>query len=220
MPRPPSKSHPLREIRNVLGLSQVELARRVGCKAITIKKIEAGTLQPGDRLAKKLAAETDTYPHMLLDPAARITDTAGRPLTIESHREKIDRTRRTSQKQVDYFVKLFSMMIQALFDASLESPKPKIYHVLNALMDSIDDIKNDFGLIGEVEQILPKPDPLFRSWAASIVDAAQQKRIPMKLDPLARSERYRKRRETIKLKKGESPKKPSRRPLLPGSGNA
>src|ERR1700736_4809683 len=101
MPRPPSHSHPLREIRMRLGLSQVELAKRVGCKAVTIKKIESGSLKPGKGLARNLAAETDTFPHMLFGPPNRVTDTVGRPLTMESHREKTIRGRLLSRKQVD-----------------------------------------------------------------------------------------------------------------------
>jgi hypothetical protein len=93
------------------------------------------------------------------------------------------------------------MMIRVLADASLESPNPKLHHVFNMLMQTIDDIKNDLDMNREVEQILPKPNPLFESWAASVLDAAREKTIPLQLDPEARSERYRKRREAIELQK-------------------
>ena len=233
MPRPASKFHPLREIRNILGLSQVELAKRVGCKAVTIKKIEAGTLNPGVRLARKLAAETHVSPNLFdQDYSAlasyfisegvlkQIPGGDGKPLTLESHQKSIEGLRMTPQKEVDFTVKIFSMMIQVLLDASLESAQPKILHVTMALMDALDEIKADFGLDPQVKQILPLPYPSRKSWASWVRRAAEAKAIPLKLDPLARRERYRKRRETIKLKKGESPKKPSRPPLLPGSGNA
>src|SRR5258706_372859 len=42
--------------RRVLGLTQVELARRVGYVAVTIRKIEADELRPSVQAAEKLAA--------------------------------------------------------------------------------------------------------------------------------------------------------------------
>jgi serine/threonine protein kinase/DNA-binding XRE family transcriptional regulator len=45
----------VRERRNVLGLTQTELARRVGCAAITIRKIEAGDLRPSVQMAELIA---------------------------------------------------------------------------------------------------------------------------------------------------------------------
>ena len=45
----------LRERRNTLGLTQSELARRVGCAAISIRKIEADSLRPSVQLAELIA---------------------------------------------------------------------------------------------------------------------------------------------------------------------
>jgi serine/threonine protein kinase/DNA-binding XRE family transcriptional regulator len=45
----------VRELRRALDLTQEELARRVGCAAITIRKIEAGDLRPSQQIAKRLA---------------------------------------------------------------------------------------------------------------------------------------------------------------------
>src|SRR5262245_60274585 len=46
----------VRERRNDLGLTQAELGRRVGCAAITIRKIEADMLRPSVQIAGHLAA--------------------------------------------------------------------------------------------------------------------------------------------------------------------
>jgi transcriptional regulator with XRE-family HTH domain len=218
MPRPATTDHPLRQVREILGITQIELAKRVACSPVTIKKIENRKLIPGEKLVRRLAAETDIHSHMLLEPEGRLTDRQGKLLSREAHKEKATLTRLTSAKQVNYFTKLFSMMIEALLEASLEPPQPKIHHVLNALRETLDELKTDFGLDTEVEKILPNPDPLC-TWATGIAIAAEENKIPLKLDPKAKQQRYQRRRETIKLKKDVSPKKPSRLPLSRGSDN-
>ncbi len=45
----------VRERRRALDLTQVELAQRVGCAAITIRKIEANNLRPSVQIAERLA---------------------------------------------------------------------------------------------------------------------------------------------------------------------
>jgi DNA-binding XRE family transcriptional regulator len=54
-----SKSIPfhlwLKQRRKALGLTQKDLARQAGCAEITLRKIEAGDLQPSPQLAASLA---------------------------------------------------------------------------------------------------------------------------------------------------------------------
>ena len=45
----------VKERRYALGLTQAELARRVGCAAITIRKIEGDALRPSVQIAELLA---------------------------------------------------------------------------------------------------------------------------------------------------------------------
>ncbi|MCB0196710.1 MAG: helix-turn-helix domain-containing protein, partial [Anaerolineae bacterium] len=45
----------VKERRHLLGLTQAELGRRVGCAAITIRKIEADSLRPSVQVAEHLA---------------------------------------------------------------------------------------------------------------------------------------------------------------------
>ncbi len=45
----------VRQERRALDLTQEELARRVGCAAITVRKIEAGDLRPSQQIAERLA---------------------------------------------------------------------------------------------------------------------------------------------------------------------
>src|SRR5262245_30568090 len=46
----------VKERRELLGLTQAELGRRVGCAAITIRRIEADNLRPSVQIAEHLAA--------------------------------------------------------------------------------------------------------------------------------------------------------------------
>src|SRR5919199_107658 len=48
--------------RIVLELSQAELAQRVGCAAVTIRKIEADERRPSPEIAARLAAALDVAP--------------------------------------------------------------------------------------------------------------------------------------------------------------
>ena len=44
----------VRERRRALDLTQDELANRVGCAAITLRKIEAGSARPSQQMAERL----------------------------------------------------------------------------------------------------------------------------------------------------------------------
>ncbi|GAB4434503.1 MAG: hypothetical protein OHK0015_24340 [Chloroflexi bacterium OHK40] len=52
----------VRERRRALDLTQDELARRVGCAAITIRKIEAGALRASRQVAERLAVSLAVPP--------------------------------------------------------------------------------------------------------------------------------------------------------------
>ena len=45
----------VRERRDSLGLTQAELARRVGCATITVRKTEANDIRPSVQIAERLA---------------------------------------------------------------------------------------------------------------------------------------------------------------------
>ena len=55
MSQEPSFGRFVRQRRRELDLTQEELARRVGCAAITIRKIEADDARPSVQVAERLA---------------------------------------------------------------------------------------------------------------------------------------------------------------------
>src|SRR6266545_7907408 len=58
-----SFGHWLQRRRKALRLSCVELARRVGCATITLRKIEADERRPSEQIAAKLAEHLNVAPH-------------------------------------------------------------------------------------------------------------------------------------------------------------
>ena len=54
-----AKLQVVKERRGVLGLTQTELARRVGCATITVRKIEANDIRPSVQIAQRLAEALD-----------------------------------------------------------------------------------------------------------------------------------------------------------------
>lgn len=49
----------MKEYRKRVGITQIELAKRVGCRRETIGKLEAGKYNPSLRLAMNVAHELD-----------------------------------------------------------------------------------------------------------------------------------------------------------------
>ncbi len=74
----------VRQERRALDLTQEELARRVGCAAITIRKIEAGDLRPSQQIAERLAMALAIPPKDRAEfvRQARSVQPGGRPIEI------------------------------------------------------------------------------------------------------------------------------------------
>jgi transcriptional regulator with XRE-family HTH domain len=66
MPQRPAKRHVLADIRIECGLSQPELAKILGCAAITVQKIEQGKLGLSEELAQKIEDQFDVSARWLL----------------------------------------------------------------------------------------------------------------------------------------------------------
>ena len=58
----PALGHVVRQRRRTLDLTQDELARRVGCAAVTIRNIEAGDMRASQQIAERLAVALGVPP--------------------------------------------------------------------------------------------------------------------------------------------------------------
>ena len=85
MPRKPTTAHVLRDLRTCIGKTQESLAQLVGCSAVTIRKVEGGTLNPGDQLSRRIALCTGINREEILKGArGKLIDHFGRPYTPET----------------------------------------------------------------------------------------------------------------------------------------
>src|SRR5260370_32126281 len=72
----------LRQRRRALDLTQEELARQVGCSAITLRKLEAEERHPSKQIAERLAAVLNVAPE---DRAAFLRFARGDPFAAPPH---------------------------------------------------------------------------------------------------------------------------------------
>jgi transcriptional regulator with XRE-family HTH domain len=59
MPRPPSHPHVVRTARKILGISQKDLAARVGIATVTLQKFENGDSSISQEVAERIASELE-----------------------------------------------------------------------------------------------------------------------------------------------------------------
>jgi transcriptional regulator with XRE-family HTH domain len=171
MPRPYRKKHVLRTTREILGLSQVELAKRVGVAPITITKIENHVIAMSEDVASRISMLTGVDQEQLIansNPAKpeiwigikKSTD--GRysivksPLTKKEFETARDSNLLTREK-VDFWLQFHTFRIQILLDACVTS-SPEKYHALSmALVSAIARVANkEFNLHGTTQKLLQK----------------------------------------------------------------
>jgi transcriptional regulator with XRE-family HTH domain len=199
MARPASVYHPLREVRRILGLSQVELARRIHVAPITIKKIENRENELSGEIAQRIAAETGVMPWELVGENKTFKIHDGSPLSKESYEMRKYCAATTPMAVIDEYVRNFAFHIEVLLDASLDGGSNKVSQVVGALYRSLTEIKLSFQLDKEVESILKDCEPEGVPWAPGdlyyqllCVDGT---RLQRKSKPEARSARFASRKE-------------------------
>ncbi len=62
MPRKPRLTHPLRDVRHCLNMTQPAFAKFIGCSAITVQRIENRTLKMSDKIADRILEATGVNP--------------------------------------------------------------------------------------------------------------------------------------------------------------
>ncbi len=86
MPRKPSFIHPVRALRSAVGMSQEVFATALGCAAISVKRVENGSLKLSDDLADAMSLRTGADPASLFDPWGSPRHLDGSPYTPEHYR--------------------------------------------------------------------------------------------------------------------------------------
>jgi transcriptional regulator with XRE-family HTH domain len=144
MPRKPRVTHPLREIRSALNMTQPAFAKLVGCKAISIQRIEGRTLRMSQKLADKILEATGANPAELR-AGRKAVDLFDRPYTKQSYETYKDWLEK-SQHSLDYYNFHLTRFIQLLLISSERAGQAKLHSVVAALQNSFAKIADDFDL--------------------------------------------------------------------------
>lgn len=152
MPRKPRLTHPLREIRQALEMTQPAFAKLVGRAAITIQRIENRTLKMSPELADKILEATGANPRELL-AGRKAVDVSGHPYTKQSY-EVYQKWLKDSQHSIDYYGFHLTRFLQLLLISSERAGQKKLHSVVAALQDSFAKIGRDFDLKKNIEGFL------------------------------------------------------------------
>jgi transcriptional regulator with XRE-family HTH domain len=117
MPRKPSRSHPLRTARGILGLTQTQFAASVGTSAINLQQIENGIARMSPGLARRISVVYNLDPEQLLNG-----NDPDHPRLVLSHlpftKESFERLNRVSPDEIKHRRRTLSFIQDLLFDAA------------------------------------------------------------------------------------------------------
>jgi len=154
MPRKPKFIHPVRQVRTCLGLSQPAFAKLIGCAAVTVQRVEIGTLPLSPKLAISIFEATGADAASLLGgPDAKALDTRGHPYTKEANTFSRSVPGYDEKEFKLLLIKIFHQL-QLLFLASNRGGKFKMYTVNSALQAALMKIADDFHLTQSIRNIL------------------------------------------------------------------
>ena len=154
MPRKPQFIHPVRQVRTCLDLSQPAFASLIGCAAITVQRIEIGTLPLSPKLAISIFEATGADPVSLLArPDAIALDIRGLPYTKEAYTFSRSVPGYGERELKLLLIKIFHQL-QLLFLASNRGGKFKMYVVNSALQAALMKFADDFNLTQSIHKIL------------------------------------------------------------------
>ncbi len=136
MPRPPVISHPLRELRRHLGVSQAAFGQLIGVSPHTILSVENGRLKMSERLARRIEAVSGADAAELrkgLD--GRLINRRGRPYTRADFEAWVGSAASSLGASPDQLaIKLASQIKTLLQRAHAKAKLPLVYQrILEAL---------------------------------------------------------------------------------------
>jgi DNA-binding XRE family transcriptional regulator len=154
MPRKPKFTHPLRTIRECLGYTQASFAKFIGCSAITIQRIENGSLSMSRRLAYTIMEATGADPVALrLGQAGKALDMLGREYS-KSSLDFYHQVLPCDEKEFRYLVLTLSHYSQLMLIASNRGNHFKMRTVFGEILNSFKEIAEDFQLKNPIHNYL------------------------------------------------------------------
>jgi transcriptional regulator with XRE-family HTH domain len=153
MPRQPTHPHVLRTARLILGMSQKDLAARVGIATVTLQKFENGEASISRKLAWRISMTTDLNMDQLMnnrDPKHPRSGTFGIPLTKAIGLPRCVYTEADTENAIGRLVPV----IRDLLNFAVK--KKSFIWVSKSIRDSLEQIKVEFQGGAAAKQLPPK----------------------------------------------------------------
>ena len=181
MPRKPSVSHPLRQIREAVGKTQPEFAQMVGCSTPTIRGIENGQRRVTQELAERIMDETGAWPFCLSENWQEAFDLRGEPYTAVSYlrfKEGLDEESAAASKK-----RVFNGLVH-VFDAAEKLGKSHLvlYHLSKAVAEIFGRLGLEDSLFRVYEEISIQIGPQYTARQLRD-DPNLAKTLGIKVDP-------------------------------------
>jgi transcriptional regulator with XRE-family HTH domain len=161
MPRRPTKRHVLRNLREVIGITQRELAEMAGVKPISINRIENGSLAISSDLARRINVSTGlNLREIAQGPTGKLLDHFGRPYTKESFGWWRTRGAPVNPGDAEALAANLAWWMGVLLQAASRSRGGRGYRgVAAALIQTMNTVADDFGLSSMIDTILKDCEP-------------------------------------------------------------
>jgi transcriptional regulator with XRE-family HTH domain len=153
MPRKPKQSHPLREVRAVLGWTQPQLAAKLGIHETYVRKIELGSRPLTEELARRIEGLTGARSaEFLKGRAGKALDYNGAPYSLKSF--KLWSGFLESQKCAEIFSDWITHWTRVLFLAA--GKKKCLKRAQAEIAAKLDEVAKSFRLRPEIDRCLRK----------------------------------------------------------------
>lgn len=152
MPRKPRFLHPVRQVRNCLGHTQESFAKLIGCSAITVQRIENGSLKLSPRLAERIMDATGALPRSLLRGKSAL-GMEGQPYSKEAHDAFINLP---LNHEVDFqhYVIAAKRYLHLLLMGAHRAPRGKFYACFDSFTRFLKQAADEFDLEKHIDGFL------------------------------------------------------------------
>lgn len=143
MPIKPNQSHPLREIRSILGWTQPKLAEKLGIHPTYVRKIELGSRSLTPELARRIGELTGAKSTELLKGSeGKALSWKGEPYSLAAFKEWSSAWE--DAESAELFADGIAYWARILFEAAAKKKRLKGAHA--ELAAKLDEIAESFGL--------------------------------------------------------------------------
>ena len=153
MPRKPSNRSIIREIRQVLGWTQLQLANRLGVTLSTLNRVENGSLKISRRLALRLCWATGVPYADIVSNKEGPPQTLRGPLSPETLVRMDQEVRELKPQDLKMLATNVAWLAESLFRAAFEDAPAKLWSLDAAIQAELAELETEFGLAGSVKRI-------------------------------------------------------------------